>query len=152
MQFGFCRAQKAGIFKIQKAQKEIFRTVTSCSGNFSAVMGECLSDRAGRSGLGAQNLSTMDAIAMRYRVQSSQIQRFVFGYIRIVSDNTAQTCSILHSTALFPRSMPLQVKCTTHDTKRRKSHARRLKNDSAFSIQFVLFWLCCSDMPVFHPD
>ena len=73
---------------------------------------------------------------MRYRVQSSQIQRFVFGYIRIVSDNTAQTCSILHSTALFPRFVAVQVKCTTHDTKRRKSHARHLKNDSAFSIRF----------------
>ena len=143
VQFGFCRAQKAGIFKIQKAQKEIFQAVTSCSGSFSAVMGECRSDRAGRSGVGAADLSTIGGMIKSYRIQSSQIQRFVFGYIRIVSDNTAQTCSILHSMALFPRSVPFLVKSTMGISKRRKSHARYLKIDSAFSIRF-----CCSGYAV----
>ena len=54
--------------------------------------------------------------------------------------------------ALFPRFVAVQVKCTMHDTKRLKSHARYLRIDSAFSIRFVLFWLCCSDCAVFHPD
>ena len=80
---------------------------------------------------------------MRYRVQSSQIQRFVFGYFRIVSDNTAQTCSILHSKGIFPRSVPFLVKSTMGISKRVKMNARGFKIDSAFSIRF-----CCSGYAV----
>ena len=61
MQFG----AESEILPILKVAERGFSDGHKLLRIFSAVMGECRSDRAGRSGVGAADLSTMEAIARR---------------------------------------------------------------------------------------